>query len=49
MGEARTGVPLEELDITDTRIRRAQTGSLLVEIPGKDKGGFLGRETQLPF
>jgi len=25
MGEARTSIPLEELGITDTRIRRAQT------------------------
>ena len=38
MGEARSSVSLEELGITDTRVRRAQTGGLLVEIPGEDAG-----------
>ncbi|KYN38477.1 hypothetical protein ALC56_07123 [Trachymyrmex septentrionalis] len=38
MSEARTGVPLDELGITDTRVRRAQNGGLLVEIPGEDAG-----------
>ncbi|KYN35368.1 Gag polyprotein [Trachymyrmex septentrionalis] len=38
MSEVRTGVPLDELGITDTRVRRAQNGGLLVEIPGEDAG-----------
>ena len=38
IGEARSSVSLEELGITDTRVRRAQTGGLLVEIPGEDAG-----------
>jgi len=38
MCEARTRVPLEELGIADTRVRRAQTGGLLVKIPGEDAG-----------
>ncbi|XP_011058702.1 PREDICTED: uncharacterized protein LOC105148596 [Acromyrmex echinatior] len=36
MGEARSNVSLEELGITDMRVRRAQTGDFLVEIPGED-------------
>ncbi|XP_018346307.1 PREDICTED: uncharacterized protein LOC108750928 [Trachymyrmex septentrionalis] len=38
MGEARSKVPLEELSIADTRIRRAQTDGLLIEIQGEDAG-----------
>ncbi|KYN45029.1 Gag-Pol polyprotein [Trachymyrmex septentrionalis] len=38
MGEARSKVPLAELGIVDTRLRRAQTGGLLIEIQGEDAG-----------
>ena len=36
--EARTGISLEKLGIIDTKVKRAQTSGLLVEIPGEDAG-----------
>ena len=32
MGEARSGISLDELSITNSKVRRAQTGGLLLEI-----------------
>lgn len=34
--KARDGVSLEELGISDTRIRKSANGSLLMEIPGPE-------------
>lgn len=38
VGLARSKINLTELAITDTRIRKAQTNGILVEIPGEDSG-----------
>jgi len=34
MSEVKSGVSLEDLEIMDIRIRKTQTGDLLIEIPG---------------
>ncbi|XP_018312253.1 uncharacterized protein [Mycetomoellerius zeteki] len=36
LGFARKSINLQDLGITDTKIRRAQSGSILIEIPGEN-------------
>ncbi|KYN22121.1 hypothetical protein ALC57_05485 [Trachymyrmex cornetzi] len=39
MRMARDGISLEELEISNTRIRKTQAGGLLIEIPGGEEAG----------
>ena len=49
MGEARSGISLDELGITDTKIRKAQTDGLLVEISGESVSPKDDSLDQTPF